>query len=82
MRWPCPAPVPDGTSVKVLSRQGGWTQVEMGASRGWVRVFHLRFPGSVESTPSSSGGDFLSSLGSAITGQRSNTKAKTEQSMT
>ena len=53
------APVPDGTSVKVLSRQGAWTQVEVGANRGWIRVFHLRFPSTVEQ---SSGGGALSGL--------------------
>lgn len=65
----------ENTPVKVLARGGGWTRVEAGGQSGWVRVFHLRFPSSVESTPSSSGGGFLSSLGSALTGQRSNPKA-------
>ena len=51
------APVPDGTPVKVLSRQGGWTQVEVGANKGYVRVFHLRFPSTVE-TPSGGGSAF------------------------
>lgn len=54
------APVPDGTAVKVLSRQGGWTQVEVGANKGYIRVFHLRFPSTVETT--SSGGGALSGL--------------------
>ena len=53
------SPVPDGTAVKVLSRQGGWTQVDMGGNKGWIRVFHLRFPSTVEQ---SSGGGALSGL--------------------
>lgn len=66
----------ENTPVKVLARGGGWTRVEAGGQSGWVRVFHLRFPGSVESTSSSSsGGGFLSSLGSVVTGQRSNPRA-------
>lgn len=46
--------------VKLLARQGGWTQVEAGTQRGWVRAFHLRFQSTVES---SSGGG----VGSGIT---------------
>jgi hypothetical protein len=49
------APVPDGTPVKVVSRQGGWTQVEVGANKGYIRVFHLRFPSTVEQSSSSGG---------------------------
>lgn len=54
----------DGTEVKVIMRGGGWTQVEAGAQKGWVRVFHLRFPATAE-TSSSSGGA-LSGLTSAL----------------
>ena len=64
----------ENTPVKVLARGGGWTRVEAGGQSGGVRVFHLRFPSTVEGA-SSSGGGFLSSLGSAIGGQRSNPKA-------
>lgn len=46
------APLASGASVKVLSRQGAWTQVESGAQRGWVRAFHLRFQSSVETSSS------------------------------
>jgi hypothetical protein len=65
----------ENTPVKVLARGGAWTQVEAGGQSGWVGAFHLRFPSTVESASSSGGGGFLSSLGSAIGGQRSNTKA-------
>lgn len=57
------ASLPDNTAVKVLSRSGGWTQVESGGSKGWVRVFHLKFPSAVES---SSSGGALSGLTSAL----------------
>ena len=49
------APLPAEAPVKVLSRQGGWTQVEAGAQRGWVRAFHLKFQSTVE-TSSGGGG--------------------------
>jgi uncharacterized protein YraI len=65
----------ENTPVKVLARGGGWTRVEAGGQSGWVRVFHLRFPSSVEPATSSSGGSFLSSIGTALTGQKSNPKA-------
>lgn len=46
----------EGTAVTVVSRGGAWTQVEAGGQKGWVRVFHLRFPVAVEKGESSSGG--------------------------
>ena len=52
------APVAAEAPVKVLARQGAWTQVETGGRRGWMRVFHLRFPSTVES----GGGGALSGL--------------------
>jgi hypothetical protein len=55
----------ENTAVKIVARGGGWTQIEAGGQRGWVRVFHLRFPTTVDSTQSSSGGG-LSSLTSAL----------------
>lgn len=58
------ATLPENTAVKVVSRGGGWTQVEAQAQKGWLRVFHLRFPASVE-TSSASGGA-LSGLTSAL----------------
>ena len=57
------ASLPENTPVKVLARGGGWTRVEANGRSGWVRVFHLRFPSTVES--SSTGGG-LASLGSAL----------------
>lgn len=50
------ATLPENTSVKVLQRSGGWTRIEASGQSGWVRAFHLRFPASVESGSSSSGG--------------------------
>ena len=56
----------EGTAVTVISRGGGWTQVEAGGQRGWVRVFHLRFPVSVAAAPASGGGGALSGLTGAL----------------
>lgn len=58
--------LPENTAVKVIARQGGWTRVEAASGQqGWVRVFHLRFPASVQSTESSGGGT-LAGIGSAL----------------
>jgi hypothetical protein len=59
------AALPENTAVKVLARQGGWTRVEASGQQGWVRVFHLRFPATVEAS-GSSGGSALSGLGAAL----------------
>jgi hypothetical protein len=56
------APLAADAPVKVLARQGAWTQVEAGTQRGWVRAFHLRFQSTVE-TPSGSGGGITSFFG-------------------
>jgi hypothetical protein len=60
------ASLPENTPVKVLARGGGWTHVEAGGKSGWVRVFHLRFPSSVESGGASSASGGLGALGSAL----------------
>ena len=54
------APLAAGAPLKVLSRQGAWTQVEAGGKRGWIRAFHLSFEATVET--SSSGGGSLGGL--------------------
>jgi hypothetical protein len=71
------ATLPENTAVKVLQRAGGWTRVEAGGQSGWVRVFHLRFPASVESASSSSGGGFLSGVTSALKGGRGSGQSTT-----
>jgi hypothetical protein len=60
------ATLPENTAVKVLARGGGWTQVEAGSQKGWVSVFHLRFPATIEKSSTSSGGNPLSGLSSAL----------------
>ena len=55
--------LPENTEVKVLQRNGGWTRVDAGGQQGWVRVFHLRFPATSETTASGGG---LSSISSAL----------------
>ena len=63
------ATLAEKTSVKVLERGGGgWTRIEAGGQTGWVRVFHLRFPTTVET---SSGGGFLSGVTGVLGGGRS-----------
>ena len=49
--------------VKVVARQGAWTQVEAGAQRGWVRAFHLRFQSTVETSTSGGSGSITSIFG-------------------
>jgi hypothetical protein len=58
------AQLPENTPVKVIARGGGWTEVDAGGKTGWVRVFHLRFPSTVEAAPASGPG--LSSIGAAL----------------
>ena len=60
------ATLPADASVKVLARSGQWTQVEASGQRGWVRVFHLRFPASVEAASSGTATSALSSLSGAL----------------
>jgi hypothetical protein len=64
------ATLPEKTAVKVLERGGGgWTRIDAGGGQtGWVRVFHLRFPATVET--SSSGGGFLSGVSGMLGGGR------------
>ncbi len=63
--------------MKVLQRAGGWTRVDAGGQNGWVRVFHLRFPASVEAASSSSGGGFFSGVPSALKGGRGSSQSTT-----
>ena len=56
------ATLPDNTGVKVLQRSGAWTRVEATGQAGYIRAFHLRFPATVESSGSSSGGGLLGGL--------------------
>lgn len=56
------APLASGAPVKVIARKGGWTQVESGSKRGWVRAFHLRFEATVEASSSGSGVGGLTSM--------------------
>ena len=71
------ATLPENTPVKVVQRAGGWTRVEAGGQSGWVRVFHLRFAASVESSSSGSGGGFLSGVTSALKGGRGSGQSTT-----
>jgi hypothetical protein len=59
------AALPEGASLKVLERAGGWTRVEAEGRQGWVRVFHLRFPVTAQAETESGGvlGNVTSALG-------------------
>jgi hypothetical protein len=57
------APLPADTSVKLVSRLGGWTQVEAAGKRGWVRAFHLKFQSTVEASGSGGSGSITSFFG-------------------
>jgi hypothetical protein len=70
------ASLPAETEVKVLGRGGQWTQVEALSQRGWVRVFHLRFPTTVQEG-TSSGGSALGGLTSAFGFGRQTAKSST-----
>ena len=67
------ATLPENSPVKVLQRAGAWTRVEASGKAGFVRVFHLRFPATVQSSESSSGGT-LAGLGASLGFGRSQKK--------
>ena len=54
--------LPEGTSVKAIERQSGWTRIEANQKTGWVRVFHLRFQSIVSQSEESGGSSLLSFL--------------------
>lgn len=70
------ATLPEKTEVRVLARGGGWTQVDAAGKSGWVNVFHLRFPTTVDSK-SSGGGNPFSSVTSFLGGGRQTEKKAT-----
>jgi hypothetical protein len=72
---PTVANLAENTQVKVLARAGGWTRVDAAGKAGFVRVFHLRFPATVEGSSSSSGDDPLKKIGGFLTGQKSDAHA-------
>ncbi|HZZ92661.1 MAG TPA: hypothetical protein VFE23_08865 [Usitatibacter sp.] len=67
-------PLPENTAVKVLARAGAWTRVEAAGRPGFVRVFHLRFPATVEAAGSGSSNPFAA-FGSLIGGSKSDAHA-------
>ena len=71
------ASLPENTSVKVLARGGAWTRVEASGQSGWVNVFALRFPATVATSSSASGGSALSGLTSIFGGGRQSERQAT-----
>ncbi len=55
-----------GSNVSVISKQGGWLQVNMGAKQGWVRMLSVRTSGAVTS---GSGSD-IAGIAQMATGKR------------
>jgi hypothetical protein len=72
---PTVAPLPEGASLKVLERAGGWTRVEAEGRQGWVRVFHLRFP--VTAQAGTESGSVLGNVTSALGFGRERSKGAT-----
>jgi len=64
------ATLPENTAVKVVARGGGWTRVDANGQVGWVRVFTLRFPATVETSSTSTGGSLLGGVTSIFGGGR------------
>ena len=54
--------LPEGTKVRAIERQSGWTRIEANQKTGWVRVFHLRFQSTVSQSEESGGTPLLSFL--------------------
>jgi hypothetical protein len=70
------ASLPADTPVKVGERGGGWARVDAGGGRaGWLRIFHLRFPATAETT--SSGSSALSAMTGALGFGRDRSKRST-----
>ena len=69
------APLGENTAVKVIARLGAWTQVEANGQKGFVRVFHLRFPATVEKSSSSSDSNPLKSITGFLGGGRGTQQA-------
>jgi hypothetical protein len=68
------ASLPGDTPVKVISRNGGWTKVDVKGQQGYVNVFHLRFAATVEQSSSSSSNP-VSALSGLFGGNRQPQKA-------
>lgn len=66
------ATLPENTSVKVIARGGGWTKIDANGQQGWVNVFHLRFPATVEKSTSDNP---LAAVTSLFGGSRQNQSA-------
>jgi len=64
------ATLPENTSVKVVARGGAWTRVDANGQVGWVRVFALRFPATVETTSTSGGSSALAGITGLFGGGR------------
>lgn len=63
---PVLASLPENTELKVLARAGGWTRVQASGRTGWVRVFHLRFPATADTSAGTGAQGLASGITSAL----------------
>jgi hypothetical protein len=54
--------LPESAQVKILSRQGGWMQIESSSGNGWVRLLAIRTAAGSAPAAQSRGGGFFSFL--------------------
>lgn len=57
------ATLPVRTPVKLVGREGGWSQVDAREQRGWLPTFHLRFAAALETSSPSPALSVTSMLG-------------------
>jgi uncharacterized protein YgiM (DUF1202 family) len=72
------ATLPANTSVEVVGRQGGWSQVKASGKDGWIRLLHLKFNSSGAASGSGSS-DPLAGLNNLLSSGRTSNSATTTQ---
>lgn len=63
------------TDVKVVTRQGAWQQVRVGANTGWVRMMHLRGGSSVVAETPPAYTNYLAALTRLLAGSADRTRS-------
>ncbi len=75
---PTLATLPANTTVEVVGRQAGWSQVKASGKDGWVRLLHLKFNSSGAASGSGSS-DPLAGLNNLLSSGRTSNTATTTQ---